>query len=95
VSFRHVRLATTARNPLFRKDRLHVEIIGHLLQMFAGTVWAVVRVEGAGNATHMPAWGFFAPDGLTERQRGREGGGFLETEPIPDNRLAVIVFDHR
>jgi hypothetical protein len=88
-------LAVPARNTDLGENQLYRQISGHLFQMLGSEVGAMVAVKDRWNATDMPARIFFVPDGLTKRERGRQGSRFLKAETIADNGAAVVIFDYR
>ena len=65
----------------------------HLGQVGGGEVRAVVDVERAGDAAHVPAGPGLAPDRLPERQRGGQRRRGAQVDRVPGDGPGVVVLD--
>jgi hypothetical protein len=86
--------ASAARHARLGEHRDHLEVGVDLLQVGRGEIAAMVGIEPCGDAADMPLRRGFAPDGLSEDERGLEGRGRLKTDAEPSDGPAVIVHDH-
>lgn len=60
------------------EDQPDLQVRAYLFQMLRGEVAPIVGVQDIGDATHDPAWVFFPPDRLPQRERCVQRGRLLK-----------------